>query len=180
MSGPTFRTKRLHLRLIQDADVDFILEGLSDTRVTQYYAVHYDTLEAVQEQMQFYRDLLEKGTGIWWAFSLEGESKLIGACGLSSLDKVHQKAEIGFWLLPAYWGKGYIPEAVAAILPYCFEVLQLNRIEAIVEGENIASAKVLEKVGFRNEGNLRESEFKNGKFIDLLYFSLLKKEFAPA
>lgn len=176
MQHPKLITRRLELRLIRPADVSFILEGLSDRRVTQYYAVHYDTLEAVQEQMQFYEDLIKNNTGAWWAFSIKGEDNLIGACGLSALEAENRKAEIGFWLLPAYWGKGYVPEAARAIIQYAFHEMHLNRVEAIVEGGNAASEKVLQKLGFTCEGRLREREVKKGRFIDLIYYSLLKRE----
>ncbi|WP_276499542.1 GNAT family N-acetyltransferase [Pontibacter litorisediminis] len=177
MIHPDLSTNRLRLRLIQPADAEFILQGLSDRRVTQYYAVHYDTLEEVeQEQMPFYQSLLESDTGAWWAFSLKEDDTLLGACGLNNLEKEHQKAEVGFWLLPEHWGKGYIPEAAAAVVRYGFELLSLNRIEAIVEGGNEQSGRVLQKLGFSYEGRLREREIKSGRFIDLLYFSLLRRE----
>jgi len=138
--------------------------------------VHYDTPEAVQEQMQFYQNLLQKGTGAWWAFSLKNHSELMGACGLSSVSQEHRKGEIGFWLLPEHWGNGYIPEAAEAVLTYGFEKLRLHRIEAIVEGGNVPSERVLQKLDFTYEGKLRECEFKNNRFIDLLYYSLLKTD----
>ncbi|MCX2740420.1 GNAT family N-acetyltransferase [Pontibacter anaerobius] len=170
-------TDRLRLRLIQPADVEFILQGLSDRRVTKYYAVHFDTLEQVeQEQMSFYKDLLESGTGAWWCFSLKEDDRPIGACGLNNLEAEHRKAEIGFWMLPPYWGHGYTSEAAAAVLKYGFEQLGLNRIEAEVEGGNEASGQVLRKLGFTLEGRLCEREFKAGRFVDLLYFGLLRKD----
>ncbi|MBC5774443.1 GNAT family N-acetyltransferase [Pontibacter sp. KCTC 32443] len=169
-------TARLQLRPVRPSDADFILKGLSDTRVTTYYAVHYDTPEAVQEQMQFYDNLQQTGTGIWWVFSLRGATDLIGACGYSSLETENRKAEIGFWLLPEHWGKGYIPEAAKAILKYGFESMNLHRIEAIVEGGNAQSEKVLQKLGFTREGRLRDREIKNGHFIDLVHYSLLETD----
>ncbi|MBC5994967.1 GNAT family N-acetyltransferase [Pontibacter cellulosilyticus] len=173
---PTLTTKRLQLRLIQPADASFILQGLSDERVTKYYAVHYDTLEEVQEQMEFYENLIAESTGVWWAFSLQGSDELIGACGFSSVEEGHLKAEIGFWILPAYWGKGYIAEAAKAIIEYGFNEMHLNRIEAIVEGGNVQSESVLKKLGFEFEGRLREREVKNDQFIDLLYYSILREK----
>ncbi len=170
------QTERLQLRPVQPTDAEFILKGLSDKRVTQFYAVHYDTHEAVQEQMQFYHNLIETGTGMWWVFSLKGETELIGACGFSSIEPENRKGEIGFWLLPDHWGKGYIPEAARAITKYGFSELNLHRIEAIVEGGNDQSEKVLQKAGYTYEGRLRDREIKNGKFIDLVYYSILKEE----
>ncbi|WP_018476515.1 GNAT family N-acetyltransferase [Pontibacter roseus] len=176
MQHPNLITERLELRLVRPEDAAFILQGLSDRHVTEYYAVHYDTPEAVQEQMKFSDDLVQNGTGAWWAFSLKGEGELMGACGLSSLEEEHQKAEIGFWLLPEHWGKGYTPEAAQAVLDYAFSQMRLNCIEAIVEGGNGASEKVLQKLGFTCEGRLREREMKNGRFIDLIYYSILKRD----
>ena len=173
---PNLITERLQLRLIQPSDAEFILEGLSDKRVTKYYAVHYDTMEAVQEQMQFYEQLLRDGTGVWWAFSLKDSEELLGACGFSTLEAENKKAEIGFWLLPDHWGKGYIPEATGAVVKYGLGEMGLNRIEAIVEGGNEQSERVLKKLGFAFEGRLREREVKNGRYIDLLYYSILKEK----
>jgi [ribosomal protein S5]-alanine N-acetyltransferase len=176
MQQPSFKTQKLQLRTVQASDKEFILKGLSDKRVTEFYAVHFNDLEEVQEQMDYYDDLVQNGTGIWWVFSHLNEDKLIGACGLSNLDKEHKKAEIGFWLLPGFWGKGYMPEAAHAVINYCFDHLNLNRVEAIVEGGNTASEKVLQKLGFTYEGKLREGEVKNGRFIDLVYYSLLRSD----
>lgn len=180
MQQVNLQTERLELRTIQTSDDAFILQGLSDKQVTEFYAVHYNTIEEVQEQINFYENLIQSGTGIWWAFSLKGSNKLIGACGLSSLEPENQKAEIGFWLLPGYWGNGYVPEAARAVLNYSFYELNINRLEAIVEGGNAASEKVLQKIGFTFEGRLREREIKNSRFIDLLYYSLLKKDLAQS
>jgi len=176
MPFPIIQTERLVLRPVQPTDKDFILKGLSDPRVTEYYAVHYSTLEDVEEQMQFYKKLVQEETGVWWVLCSKGNNSPIGACGLSSLEREHRKAEIGFWLLPEYWGKGYIPEAARAVTDYAFDELDLNRIEAIVEGGNTASEKVLQKLGFTCEGRLRERELKAGQFIDLVYYGLLKKD----
>lgn len=176
MRPPSLYTTRLQLRLIEPTDAAFILRGLSDKRVTAYYAVHYDTPEAVQEQMQFYQNLLQEGSGAWWAFSRNGDSELMGACGLSSVSQEHRKGELGFWLLPEHWGNGYIPEAAGAILKYGFEQLGQHRIEAIVEGGNAPSERVLQKLGFAYEGKLRECELKHHRFIDLLYYSLLETD----
>ena len=176
MNDTILLTKRLQLRPVQPSDAGFILKGLSDNRVTQYYAVHYDTPEAVQEQMQFYHNLQESGTGIWWVFSVKGETSLIGACGFNNIEHENHKGEIGFWLLPEHWGKGFIPEASEAVVTYGFDIMNLNRIEAIVEGGNGQSEKVLTKLGFSFEGRLRERELKNDTYIDLLYYSLLRRD----
>jgi [ribosomal protein S5]-alanine N-acetyltransferase len=164
---PEVRTKRLLLRQIQDNDLENIFRGLSHPEVIKYYGVNFNSRESTKEQMTWYRELVETGTGIWWAIcSLEGDV-FYGATGFNNLQKEHKKAEIGFWLLPEFWSRGYVSEAVTAILNYAFTSLDLHRIEAYVEVGNENSAKALKKLKFEYEGRLRDSEIKTGKFISV-------------
>ncbi|WP_046945346.1 GNAT family N-acetyltransferase, partial [Bacillus cereus] len=80
---------------------------------------------------------------------------------------------IGYDISKAFWGKGYAPEAISALLEYAFTNLKLNRIEAKVEPENLNSISILKKLKFTLEGTLRKSEKSNGKFIDLSIYSKL-------
>ncbi|MNV81492.1 Ribosomal-protein-serine acetyltransferase [compost metagenome] len=105
---------------------------------------------------------------------IEMESnEIIGSCGFNSLDFENEKAEIGYDIARAFWGRGYASEAISALLDYAFSTLKLNRIEAKVEPENVNSVKVLQKLNFMFEGTLRRYERVNGKFIDLNMYSKL-------
>ncbi|HSI69346.1 MAG TPA: GNAT family N-acetyltransferase [Gillisia sp.] len=171
---PEIRTKRLLLRQIQEKDLDNIFRGLSHPEVIKYYGVNYNSRESTKEQMTWYRELLEKGTGIWWAISsLEGDV-FYGAAGFNDLQKEHKKAEIGYWLLPEFWSRGYVSEAVTAILDYAFTSLDLHRIEAYVEVGNENSAKALKKLHFDYEGRMRDCEIKNGNFISVDLYAKLR------
>ena len=172
---PVIHTGRCLLRKIIAADQQEIFEGLSHPKVTKYYAVSYASFEATKAQMDFYNDLLSNGTGIWWAVCLGDSEAFIGACGFNNFSGQHKRAEIGFWLLPAFQRKGYMTEAVAAILEYGFKQMELHRIEAIVEPGNTNSAGLLKKLGFLYEGTHRECEVKNGRFIDLEYYALIRE-----
>ncbi len=163
------------LREILPADQQQIFEGLSDENVIQYYGVSYGTFADTRQQMDWYENLLETSTGIWWGISFMGEEKLTGACGINNINKEHRKAEMGYWLLPDNWGKGIMTEVLPLIIEHAFDTLDLHRIEATVEVDNIASKKLLSKQGFEYEGTLKECEFKNEQFIDLDYFALLNK-----
>jgi ribosomal-protein-alanine N-acetyltransferase len=88
----------------------------------------------------------------------------------------HEKAEIGYWLLPAYWKKGIMPEVVPVMIRHLFSAWKLHRLEAVIENGNVASCKLTEKLGFRYEGTLREAEIKKGKRISLLYYGLLRTD----
>lgn len=173
---PVLQTERLQLREFIADDIENVFNGLSHPIVIKYYGVSYESLESAKAQMKFFSDLRDKGTGIWWAVCNSGNTVFYGACGLNNLSKEHKKAEIGFWLLPEFWGQGIIAEAASLICEYGFTQLGLHRIEAIVETENGNSKKVLEKLGFSHEGTMKECEIKNGKFISLDMFALLKSE----
>jgi len=172
---PTIKTSRLLLRPFIESELENVFVGLSDPEVIKYYGVSYDTLEATKQQMQFFADLEKDGTGIWWAVCSADNKVFHGAGGLNSLSKVHRKAEIGFWLMPDFWNKGIMTEALPLICNYGFDNLELHRIEAFVEAGNIICKKAIAKLGFTHEGTMEECETKNDKFISPEIYSKLKK-----
>ena len=123
--------------------------------------------------MTWFSQLIREGSGIWWAICQKKDKHFIGACGLNNILKEHQRGEIGFWLLPEYWGNGYMKEALPEVVNYGRESIGLHRIEALVESPNFRSKKLLTEIGFESEGKLRDYEIKNGKFISLEVLSLL-------
>lgn len=171
---PILKTERLLLRQFADSDLENVFNGLSHPDIIKYYGVSYSTLEATKAQMEFFADLEKNETGIWWAVCSPDNQLFYGAGGLNSLSKEHKKAEIGFWLLPGYWGKGFMTEAMPLICNYGFDTLGIHRIEGIVETENLLCKKAMEKLRFQHEGTMRECEIKNGKFISLDIYAKLK------
>jgi len=175
---PVLETANYQLRRIVAADMPAVFRGLSDPRVTEYYGISYATLASSQEQMDWYEQVWLDGTGLWWGIcSKEKPEQLIGTCGLHEWEQEHHCAETGFWLSPDHWGKAVIPECMNVIVNHCFKHLGLHRLQAMVEPENIASWRLIEKLGFRLEGVLRECEYKNGRYVDLKCYSLLDREF---
>lgn len=170
------QTERFFLKEIQPTEIQLIYKGLSDPQVYQYYGVRFLTLEATKEQMEWYEMLKETGTGIWFGIYDKVDDAFCGAGGYNNLEKEHQKAEIGFWLYPAYWGKGIMSEVMPKLLEYGFEELDLNRIEGFVENDNSKCKKALAKINFRLEGTMRQAEFKNGKWIDVDIYAKLKNQ----
>ena len=170
---PELRTARLHLRQITEADLEHIFKGLSHPEVIKYYGVNYSSPEETWEQLEWYAELERTHTGIWWAITLSQTKEFCGAIGYNNRGTEHRKAEIGFWLLPEYWKKGIVREAMEPVLEYGFQELNLHRIEAFVEEDNISSKKALQKMHFQQEGIMRDSEIKNGNFISVAVFSRL-------
>lgn len=175
---PTLETANYQLRRIVAADMPAIFAGLSDPRVTEYYGISYDTLESTQAQMDYYELVWQTGIGIWWGIcSKENPDQLIGSCGLHEWEQEHHCAETGFWISPEHWGKAVMRECLAVMFAHCFGHLGLHRLQAMVEPENIPSWRLLEKMGFRLEGVLRECEYKHGRYVDLKCYSMLATEF---
>lgn len=171
-------TERILLRKVEPSDAWFILDFFKNDEATKYMLYHFYNLDEVQEQMLYYKNQYENGTGCYWLMQHKQTNESLGVIGLHNFCKEHKKAELGFWILPKYNNKGYTTEAAKAVINFCFTQLQLNRIEATVETENIASIKVLEKLGFTHEGTFREFEMNNGRLIDLMMYSILKKEYS--
>ncbi len=170
------KSKRFYLKEIQDTDLENIHKGLSNPEITQYYDVHFDTLEETKMQMQWYNDLRNNDTGIWWGVYETSSNEFVGAGGFNDHDKKHRRAEIGFWLLKEHWGKGIMPEVMPLICSFGFDQMNLNRIEGFVISDNNKCKKAMEKINFHYEGTWRDYEFKNGNFISVDTFSLLKND----
>lgn len=168
---PILESGRTILRQFKDSDLEDVYMGLSHPDIIKYYGISFDSLEATKEQMDWFRDLEANGTGIWWAVCDKSTGKFIGAGGLNELSNEHKKAEIGFWLLPENWGKGYMSETMPLILNYSFDILGLHRIEGFVETENTNCKRALAKLNFVHEGTMRKCEIKNGAYISIDIFA---------
>jgi ribosomal-protein-alanine N-acetyltransferase len=109
--------------------------------------------------------------GIEWK---ENPGKLIGTICFWHFKHEHYRAETGYLLHPAWWRKGIMKEALAAIVRFGFEHLQLHSIEAHISPDNIASKKLLQSQGFVQEAYFRENFYFRGKFLDTAVYSLIK------
>jgi len=170
---PNLRTERLLLRQFIPKDIEQVFEGLSNPEVVKYYGVSYHSLSETEDQMKWFKSLEAEGTGMWWAINALDDHQFYGALGFNNLSTAHRKAELGFWLLPSYWGKGIMREAINGVCEYGFEKIKLHRIEAMVESENENSKRSLENTGFNHEGQMQDCEIKNGKFISLDVYAKL-------
>lgn len=171
---PSFKTTRLSLRQFDSSDLENVFKGLSDPQVTKYYGVHFTKPADTEKQLAWFTELEKNKTGIWWAVCSNDNMKFHGAVGIYFLNKEHQKAEIGFWLLPENWQKGIMTEALPLVVEYGFNIMGLHRIEGFVESENLGSKRTMDKLKFYYEGTMRDCEIKNGRFISLDIYARLK------
>ncbi len=172
---PVLRTKRLLLREIMPSDIDMVFKGLSDPAVIKHFGVSFLTLEATQEQMDWYASMIKNDSGRCWAICSLDNQVFYGVCTLNFWKKEHRKAETGYWIFPEFWGNGYVPEAMQAVVEFGFTKMNLHRISAEAEDDNAGSISVLKKLGFVYEGTMRECEIKDGRYINLQLYALLDK-----
>jgi ribosomal-protein-alanine N-acetyltransferase len=120
---PAIKTEQLVLRQFTNDDLENVFHGLSHPDVIKYYGISFSSLEAAKEQITWFRDLEQNNTGIWWAICSKDDNSFLGGGGLNDLDHENRKAEVGFWLMPEYWGKGTMKEVMPYIYKYGFESL---------------------------------------------------------
>lgn len=171
---PVLTTERLVLRELLPEDVDAMYTIMADPLVMRYFgsAPMAARDEAVRRIAGTRQDFAEQ-SGIRWAITRDGQ--YLGSCGFWRIVKAHLRAEVGYELAPSCWGQGLMPEAVGAILHFGFTAMGLHSVEAQIDPANDGSRRVLEKLGFVQEGYFRESFFDPavGHFTDTAVFSLL-------
>lgn len=130
-----------------------------------------------QDGKEFISAMLSADENETFAFAITVDNMVIGSIGIFRQGNIHrQTAELGYYIAEEYWGKGIMTEAVKQICAYVFANSDIIRIYAEPFVYNIASCRVLEKVGFQYEGTLRSNAVKNGRVIDMEMYSLLKAE----
>ena len=174
---PVIETSRLLLRQISPLDVDNIFEYASDTDVTPFviFETHI-TKEDSLSFIQFACEEFEKQSSIIWAILLKSENKMIGTIDLRNYNSIHRCGEVGYVIGKQYWNKGFVSEAMKAVIDYGFGELNLNRIESHCEHENTGSWHVMENCGMKYEGTLREKVFIKNRFRSMKMYSILKSE----
>ena len=176
---PDLRTPRLLLRRLRMEDAGDIFAYASDPQVTPYliWETHRsldDTRDFLERTLQSYRD----GGLPVWAIEHLADKKVIGTCGFADFAPRYGRAEVGYAIGRKYWRQGLMTEALRAVLAYCFDVLQLNRIEARCDVENTGSWRVMEKAGMKFEGVLRQNIILHGRPRDARMYAILREDWA--
>ncbi len=177
----TLQTNRLILRPFEDGDILTFSDYRSDPEVARYQG--WDTPYSPEQAAQFVqrlKDVLPGTPGEWYqiAIELKQTGQLIGDCVFQILDEDHQQAEIGYTLARPFQGRGYATEAVKALLGYLFETLNLHRVRANCDPENLASARLLLRAGMRHEGRFVDSLWLKGHWYSEDWFAILDREWA--
>ena len=149
-----FETPRMLLRQFTEQDAHLIKDLNSDPAVVKY--LHEPLLKTNEHALQVITDIIlpqYKNKLGRWAMHLKSNNEFIGWCGLK-YNAASNEIDLGYRLRQIFWGKGYATEAAKATLAYGFNTLHLKQITGTAHVENLASIKILEKIGmvFQKEG----------------------------
>jgi RimJ/RimL family protein N-acetyltransferase len=176
-------TPRLILRPFKDEDLEPFLAYRSDPLISRYQG--WELPYTRQMALDFVEEMKNAEPGNrwrWYQFALELrlDGVMIGDCGFHLLEADRRQAEIGFTIAYKYQGFGYGSEAVIRVLDYLFEEMELHRVQATCDPENLSSVRLLERVGFRREGHFMENFWSRDHWTDEYWYATLRREWKKA
>lgn len=175
---PELQTERLVLREISADDVAQIFQLRSNKNLMHF--IQRPIAKTEQDALKLIEIIttsLKNNEAITWAVTLKNKPALIGTVGFWRVEKEHYRAEIGYMLSDAFHRQGLMQEAIIEVLRYGFNAMHLHSVEANVNPANVASSKLLEKIGFVLEANFKENYYYDGNFFDSYIYSLLASKF---
>ena len=178
---PTLETPRLTLRKMMKSDSRDMYAYASNPEVTRYllWEPHINE-NYTYKYLSYLQSAYRAGKFYDWAVTSRFDSRMIGTCGFTDFNFSANSAEVGYVLNPAFWNMGIATEALMAVLDFGFRVLRLHRIEAKYIIGNDRSRRVMEKVGMRFEGVLRDSVYRRGEYVSVGICSVIAEEFLSA
>lgn len=172
---PILETENLILRQISLDDADEVFKLRSNPETMKF--IPRPLAETIEDAQKFITECntgIEKNELINWAIAKKEDNKLIGMIGFFRMQPENFRGEIGYILNPEFHGKGIMKEASNEVIKFGFEQMNFHSIEAVIDPENSASEKLLQKCGFEKEAHFKENFFYNDQFLDTVIYSLLK------
>ncbi len=175
---PSLHTERLVLRELNPVNYTGVMQHYTDNEIKTFFGMQSDQ-ELEAEKSRSRQGMTMAGKSFLYFHLIDKSSNnVMGWCGFHTWFTKHRRAEIGYVLNhDQYKGKGYMKEALPAVLKFGFENMDLHRVEALVAPGNEPSLNLLLRSGFTQEGLLRQHYFANGKMEDSAIFSLLRSEY---
>ncbi len=174
---PELGTARMRLRACEPSDAAALFAIYSDPEVMRYgSSLPMTTLAEAEAKLAQLGRFAAEGTGLCWGMCLREDGRFVGTCSLFRFDTQCERAEIGYMLARAYWGRGLMNEALTTIVAHAFGPMGVRRLEADLDPDNAASERALARLGFAREGLLRERWVVGGHVSDSLLMGLLRRE----
>jgi RimJ/RimL family protein N-acetyltransferase len=175
MPGPVFiEGDRIELRTIEEEDIEFFTRARNHPEVRRHIHVFRTPRSVTREAKTFFENAEE--TDDKASFLVCADDERVGSVRLSLIVDTRRWANIAYWIAPDQQGKGYATEACELVIEYGFKELQLHRISGVAMTPNVASRRVLERLGFVHEGTKRERAFAEGEYVDEEQYGLLEDE----
>lgn len=175
---PELETESLLLRRMEMRDAQDMYEYSRDPLVAKH--VLWDAHTSVSDTKSYLRYMLRKyraGEPSSWCIVEKSTGKVVGTIGYMWYQKDNSACEVGYSLARRCWNRGYMTQALNAVLDYTFRELGFNRVEAQHETDNGASGAVMRKCGMTKEGTLRSRLYNKGRYVDVDLYSILRKEY---
>ena len=173
------RGRSVLLRPVKRSDISYFLRWFNDPEVIQYLELYLPMTEMSEEKFIEELGTTRAKSDVILVIEAVGanSTRPIGNCGLHDINSKDHKAIFGIVIGEKdYWNKTYGTEAARLLIDYGFQQLNLHRISSSAFSFNERSIKLHKKLGFHEEGRLRQAMFKNGQYHDLVLFGILREE----
>ena len=169
--------KRINLRALRSSDVDALCVHAKDREISRFtFIPHPYRPDHARRFLDYSRMQVRKEIGLHMGIEHKSTGQIIGVIGLEGIDRRNRKVEIGYWLGKMYWNQGIASEAVKLALGYAFVTLRMKRVYAHVFPGNVASERLLCRLGFKREGTERASRFRRGRWMDCILYAILRED----
>ena len=183
MPLPTLPADGIRLRALTPDDAGAVLEIFGDPEVIRWMSIaRLEDEDGARDFIAEIDHFAAEGTLYQWGIEIDEDDAEKGACTvvgtvtLAGIDHRHRRAEVGFAVTRRLQGRRIASRALPALIDFAFGSMDLHRLEADVDPENAPSLKILERLGFRREGHLRERYHQDGEWRDAVLLGLLRRE----
>lgn len=174
---PTLETERLILRELTHDDAADLFVYYGDPVFTEYVSFDpFKDITVARDEVDRVRKGFEKRKHFVFGIERKSDRKIIGDCDLHHISPNDHRVEIGYGLARAYWGFGYMTEAVSEVIRFAFEGMGFHRIEAECELENLRACRVAERCGMALEATRHENEINKGRFVSNHVYAIVRNE----
>jgi RimJ/RimL family protein N-acetyltransferase len=177
LTPPDLETPRLRVRPVAESDLAALMAVNGDDQVTRF--LPYETWRSMDDAQAWYKRIAvmqEAASAIQLVAVDKGSGSAIATCLLFQFDQKSERAELGYVLGRAHWGKGLMSEALSAVLDHAFGPMRVRRLEAHIDPRNKASRGLAQRLGFTREGLLRERWVDKDEPTDIEVYGLLSRE----
>ena len=171
ISFPVLLTDRLILRRMKEEDVDDLFNMRKDPEMHEYTDTMPD--QSIKDTVAYMEKMdkgVEEGKWLLWVLESKQTGKVIGSLGIWNFNDDKTTAEFGYGIIPYEQGKGYMSEAIRAVLEFCFKEMGMKWLEAYTEESNNGSTNMLERLGFTEVNRVIDQGYNKERLYNMIVF----------